>query len=138
MITTSGKTSLRPNNKTLEMIGQDKPKPQVGAATIANKIASDELKIEWNQAAFDIRNKIRGLGPSTFSVFRDEKLKISKVDLSTEELEPGELRISNKRLLVGTLDSALDLVSVTPAGKREMNGFDFANGARIKLGEKFA
>ena len=83
-------------------------------------------------------NKIRGLGPATFTNFRGNKIKISKVDLSDLRLPIGEILVKERDLFIGTADVALKVLTLTPAGKREQSGFDFANGARLSPGEKVA
>ena len=113
-------------------------KKQEGSSSLAAKISSEELKVDWSKSAATIRNKIRGLGPATYSTFRGEKIRILKAELSTEKLAVAEIALKNKKLYVGTSDSALEITRLTPAGKNSMSGLDFANGARLISGEKFA
>ena len=124
--------------KTLELIETRSPSAQIGQPSIAAKISNEELEIDWYKPGIVIRNKIRGLGPGTYSTFRGEKVRISKVELSEVQLDSGEIQVEDKKLLVGTGDSALEIMQLTPAGKKQMTGFDFANGARLIAGEKFA
>ncbi len=124
--------------KTLKVIPESSPKKQIGASSLAAKIDNSELIIDWTQPALKIRNKIRGLGPATFTNFRGNKLKISKVDLSDLRLPIGEILVKERDLFIGTADVALKVLTLTPAGKREQSGFDFANGARLSPGEKVA
>lgn len=123
--------------ETLNCIETGKPVPQFGTASFANKISSEELRINWASASVTIRNLIRGLGPNTFTIFRGEKILVSKVEFSTVTLPASELAIINRKLYVGTLDSALQISQVTPAGKRAMTGSDFVNGVRLRTGEPF-
>ena len=124
--------------KTLELIETRSPSAQIGQPSIAAKISNEELEIDWYKPGIVIRNKIRGLGHGTYSTFRGEKVRISKVELSEVQLDSGEIQVEDKKLLVGTGDSALEIMQLTPAGKKQMTGFDFANGARLIAGEKFA
>lgn len=124
--------------ETLDLIDKETPIAQSGVSTIAKKIAKNELEINWKSPAVVIRNKIRGLGPNTFTNFRGQKLTISKVDFSELELKPGELFVKEKKLFIGTADKALQILTLTPSGKKQLSGSDFANGARLNPGDVVA
>jgi methionyl-tRNA formyltransferase len=66
-------------------------------------------------------------------------LKIGAVGpaLSPKSLKPGEVQITGKRIFVGTLDSPLEILRITPAGKKEMATTDWLNGARVVDGDFF-
>jgi len=51
-------------------------------------------------------------------------------------LQPGELRIVGSDCVIGTLDKAIVLESVTPAGKKEMSALDWSRGARFEDAER--
>ena len=123
--------------ETLACIETEKPAPQSGVASFAKKISNDELRLNWGSASVKIRNLIRGLGPNTYTTFRNEKILISKVEYSTMKLPASELAIFDRELFVGTSDSALQISQLTPSGKREMSGSDFVNGVRLRAGESF-
>ena len=123
--------------KKIACIETEKPAPQSGVASFAKKISNDELRLNWGSASVKIRNLIRGLGPNTYTTFRNEKILISKVEYSTMKLPASELAIFDRELFVGTSDSALQISQLTPSGKREMSGSDFVNGVRLRAGESF-
>ncbi|MEN9679978.1 MAG: hypothetical protein RLZ57_1107 [Actinomycetota bacterium] len=123
--------------ETLNCIETGKPVPQTGAVSFASKISSEELRIDWGSTSVTIRNLIRGLGPNTYTTFRGEKILVSKVEFSTVKLPASEIAIIDRKLYVGTLDSALQISQVTPSGKRAMTGSDFVNGVRLRAGESF-
>jgi methionyl-tRNA formyltransferase len=52
------------------------------------------------------------------------------------DLHPGELRIVGSDCVIGTLDKAIVLESVTPAGKKEMSALDWSRGARFEDAER--
>lgn len=123
--------------ETLDLLETGRPQPQSGEATFAQKISSEDLRINWRVSSQTIRNLIRGLGPHTYTYFRGTKILISKVDFSDKRLPKSELAIINQNLYVGTSDFALQIKQLTPSGKREMSGEEFGNGARLRAGESF-
>lgn len=123
---------------TLDNFEKILPSDQNGIPTVATKINPGELKIDWAKSAVQIRNKVRGLGPATFTTFRGKKLKISKVGVSNFDLSVGEIVEKNQKLFIGTSDKALEILSLTPEGKREVSGSDFVNGARLIPGDVVA
>jgi methionyl-tRNA formyltransferase len=52
-------------------------------------------------------------------------------------LKHGEIHIDGKKLFVGTLDVPIEVLRVTPAGKKEMATADWLNGSRIASGDFF-
>ena len=50
----------------------------------------------------------------------------------------GEIFLDGQRVIVGCADkSSVELLTVVPAGKKEMSAADWARGARLKGGESF-
>jgi methionyl-tRNA formyltransferase len=54
-----------------------------------------------------------------------------------EGLNPGELRVAKREVLVGTATEAVRLGEITAPGKRAMAAADWARGARPEPGERF-
>jgi len=85
-------------------------------------------------------NKIRAFypQPQAWTVFRGQPLKISSARVSdvVADLQPGELRIVGNDCVIGTLDKAIVLERVTPAGKKEMSALDWSRGARFEDAER--
>jgi methionyl-tRNA formyltransferase len=50
----------------------------------------------------------------------------------------GDFSLQDAHLLVATKDFAIELLSVTPEGRKEMSGIDFFNGLKSKTGITFA
>ena len=116
------------------------PVAQAGTSSRAMKISKEEAQINWNSPSHIIVNKIRGFYPQpcAWTVFRGAPLKIaqSKISQETLALAPGELRVFNAKVLIGTSDLPLELELVIPAGKSEMNAMDWSRGARFADGER--
>ncbi len=118
------------------------PQPQSNdSISLAPKISRQEARINWSMNANFIRNSVRAFSPSpgAWTTYRGSNLKISEVgaiSVSTT-LKPGEVLIDGKRLIVGTFDAPIEVLRVTPAGKKEMTTTDWLNGTRVKTGDVF-
>jgi len=106
-------------------------------ATSAAKLTKSEAQIDWSEKAENIVNKILGFAPNpgATSKFRGEVLRISKARVSEHSLSLGEISLLSGSVLVGTSTSAVELLEVTPAGKKAMSATAWANGARFTVGE---
>lgn len=117
-----------------------RPEPQKNdGASRAMKISKEECEIDWKLGAQLISQKIRAFTslPGTWTKFRGEVIKIDSVSLTDETLEPGQIRVINKQLLVGTGTKAISIGFLTPAGKSRMDAKSWLNGARLSDGEIF-
>ena len=116
------------------------PTPQTGESSLAGKISRDEAQLNWNSPSHSLVNKIRAFypQPQTWTVFRGQPLKISSARVSdvVPNLQPGELRVVGSDCVIGTLDKAIVLERVTPAGKKEMSALDWSRGARFEDAER--
>lgn len=106
-------------------------------ATSAAKLTKSEAQIDWSEKAENIVNKILGFAPNPGATakFRGEVLRISKARVSEHSLSFGEISVLSGSVLVGTSTSAVELLEVTPAGKKPMSATAWANGARFTVGE---
>lgn len=127
--------------ETLELIASGtQPVPQSDeGASVAAKLSKEEARINWQDSAEVNVNKIHGFAPnpSATTIFRGQSLKMSRAKVSTDLLQVGEIQFANNQLLVGTGSSAIELIEVTPAGKKSMSAAAWANGARLNAGERF-
>jgi methionyl-tRNA formyltransferase len=106
-------------------------------ATSAAKLAKAEAQIIWSDSAQKIVNKILGFAPNPGATakFRGEVLRINRAQISEQSLPVGQISLHNGAVLVGTFSSAVELLEVTPAGKKSMSASAWANGARFAPGE---
>ena len=114
------------------------PTPQDNSqATNAAKLSKVEGQIHWSDEAKQIVNKILGFSPNPGATakFRGEVLRITRARLSEHSLPVGEISLVSGSVLVGTATSAVELLEVTPAGKKPMTALAWANGARFTTGE---
>ena len=114
------------------------PTPQDNSqSTNAAKLSKVEGQIHWSDEAKQIVNRILGFSPNPGATakFRGEVLRITKARLSEHSLPVGEISLIGGSVLVGTATSAVELIEVTPAGKKSMTASAWANGARFTTGE---
>lgn len=114
------------------------PTPQDNSqATSAAKLSKEEAQIDWSDEAKEIVNKILGFAPNPGATakFRGEVLRITKARLNEHSIPVGEISLVSGSVLVGTSTSAVELLEVTPAGKKAMSASAWANGARFTAGE---
>lgn len=112
------------------------PAAQSGEVSIAAKIKKDECRINWSSTSEEILRKIRAFAfnPGVFTFIRGEQIKVSEAHLADGKLAPGEISATG---LVGTADGAIQLLNITPAGKKAMAARDWLNGFKPQLGERF-
>ena len=125
--------------EALDLISNGKrPVPQQNeGATRALKLSKEEGRIDWHQSADVISAKIRAFtsNPGAWTSFRGNPLKLASPRVTELKLKPGEVAIHDKRVLIGTSTTALEIGSVTAPGKAQMSATSWANGARLLKGE---
>ena len=106
-------------------------------ATRAFKLSRDEGRIDWNQSAETVSAKIRAFtsNPGAWTNFRGAPIKIATSALSHHILNPGEISLIEKQVLIGTSTAALVISSITSVGKAQLDAAAWANGARLVAGE---
>jgi len=116
------------------------PQPADGVS-YAPKVTVADAKIDFSAPAVAIERLIRAMTPEpgAWAEFRGQRLKIAPVrlvDQPEQPLQPGEVRVERKRVLVGTTTAALCLSEVQAQGRKRMAATDWARGARIEPGER--
>jgi len=106
-------------------------------ATSAAKLSKAEAQIIWSESAEKIVNKILGFAPNPGATarFRGEIIRIMRARVSEQVRAVGEISFANSSVIVGTSTNAVELLEVTPAGKKTMAASAWANGARFTSGE---
>ena len=102
-------------------------------ASMAPKIKKDDGRINWQMPASSIYNQYRALGenPGVFTELAGGRIRINQIAQEEGERFPiGSIHLVASRLLVGTSDSSLEVISLTPEGRKPMSGIDFYNGLR--------
>ena len=99
-------------------------------------ITKEEEKINFNQSALDIHNKIRGLSsvPGAYAIINGKRMKIYESRLTdiTSKSKPGTInKIDKNGILVCTNDKDLILTDIKLEGKKRCFVRDFINGINI-------
>jgi methionyl-tRNA formyltransferase len=114
-------------------------------ATYAGKLSAVDARIDWKKPSRYLANQIRALqpNPGAFTQWGSERLKISKarplpLEQPAKGVQPGTVVFVRKDgIYVTCADGALVLQEIQPAGRSKMTALEFANGARIKVGDSF-
>jgi methionyl-tRNA formyltransferase len=134
--------------------GTISPTPQDNSrASFAPPLKKEEGRIDWSLPAQQIYNRIRGLQPwpGAFTSFRGKNCAIwgrpvSKANALAGFADsaagathpPGEILASGGNVSVGCgLGTALQLEFVQLEGRKRTTALEFANGARLKPGDRF-
>ena len=104
-------------------------------ASYAEKIKKTESQIKWNETAENIIGKINGLYPSpgAFFIYRGERYKILKAELSSGSGEIGEILDNYLEISCGNKKS-IKVLEIQRQGKRPQNISEFMLGSQIKKG----
>jgi methionyl-tRNA formyltransferase len=117
------------------------PSAQVGQPSMAPKISKQDAQLNFSEDAQTLVNKVRAFTyePGAWCNWKEEPFKItSATALEDHGLKPGVITIEGQRVIVGCGDNtAIEFLTVIPAGKKEMNAADWARGARLSGGENF-
>ncbi|GAB3879827.1 methionyl-tRNA formyltransferase [Kibdelosporangium lantanae] len=114
---------------------------EVDGVTYASKITVEEAKVDFTVPAVAVDRLVRAMtpDPGAWAEFRGERLKLGPVTVAdADPLEPGEIRVERKRVLVGTATQPVRLGEVQAQGKKRMAATDWARGVRIEQGERLS
>ena len=101
-------------------------------ATYAKKIDKKEGKIFWDEPAKKILAKINGLYPypGAWFIFKGERYKILKAEISEKSGEPGKVLSENYE--IGCLDRSIKVIEIQREGKKVQKITEFSLGTEIK------
>ena len=94
--------------------------------------ASREGKISWDAPAKKILAKINGLYPypGAWFIFKGERYKILKAEISDKSGEPGKVLSENYE--IGCLDRSIKVLEIQREGKKVQKITEFSLGTEIK------
>ncbi|HEX3372317.1 MAG TPA: methionyl-tRNA formyltransferase [Candidatus Acidoferrales bacterium] len=123
------------------------PQDEVGVS-YAPILKKEDGRIQWQQSAQQIYNRMRGFTPwpGSYSTFRSQTCHlwghpepIPAPEGPTAGTVPGEIIASGKEIYVACAEGTfLRLESVQMEGRKKITAREFANGARIKPGDLFS
>ncbi len=119
-------------------------------ASYAPILKKEDGRIDWNRSAREIYNRMRGLAPwpGTYTTFRGQTCHVLGKPVSKgvgaglpahgTGVAPGTLFGEKNELFVMCGDATvLRVVAVKVEGRKQVSASEFANGARLKAGERF-
>ena len=123
---------------------QPTPQPAEGAS-YAPKIKKEDGRIDWNQPARTILNRLRAFlpWPGAFTFLKAKPkphlLKIWKVEIVEKSGRAGEILSADRNgILVACGQNALRILELQREGGRRLNAGEFLAGYPLKAGENFA
>jgi methionyl-tRNA formyltransferase len=141
----SGKLSLL----GAQMLREDLPRyvagsvaavPQDSAkATLAPLIKKEDTLLDFRRPAVELERRIRAFAPDpgTSMLIGGQPHKVWKARVVPGSGAPGEvLHAGTEGLHVGTGEEALEILELTPPGRRRMQAVDFLAGHRLPPGTK--
>jgi methionyl-tRNA formyltransferase len=127
--------------------GEITPEPQDNSqATLAPPLKKNDGLIDWLRPAAQIYNRIRALQPwpSAFTSFRGKNCQIwgrpalaAEMADATVESAAGTVSAGKTGVFVTCGEGTLALEFVQLEGRKKITAREFANGARLALGERF-
>jgi len=130
-------------------------------ASYAPLIQKPDYGLVWDKGAIALHNQIRGFYPNCVATFRDSSIKILKtaplgivddqLPAALQALAPEWLPLLDAGQDAGAIAATLKgwgpvvktgeglllLQEIQLPGKKAQNGWDFVNGSRLELGERF-
>ena len=101
-------------------------------ATYAKKIEKSENKINWNDDAKRIVDKINGLFPYCYFMYKGTRYRILKALLSGSSGKPGH--VLNKNLEITCGNNSLKILEIQREGKKAQKINEFLLGTKIEKG----
>ncbi|MGA0565969.1 methionyl-tRNA formyltransferase [Rathayibacter sp. KR2-224] len=105
--------------------------PQHGQPTLAPKLTIEDARLDLAQTARTVYARLRGVTPEpgAFITVGGVRVKVLRAARSAAEpVPPGTLRLNGAHAYLGTGTAPLELVTVQPAGKRQMPAADWLRG----------
>ncbi len=109
--------------------------------SLAPKVEVADAEVDWSRPAVGIDRQVRACtpAPGAWTTYEGERVKLGPVRLTDREpLAPGVLEVTKNAVHVGTGSVPVLLGDVKPFGKKQMPAADWARGARLESGARFA
>lgn len=105
----------------------------------APKLTREESQITPNLSAVSAYNLFRAFAPApgTFVATPQGPVRLHQIRPDSASGEPGIILSVRPHLVVSLKVGSLTLIEVQPEGRRRMSGADYANGARLAVGQRW-
>tara|TARA_B100000579_G_C22747752_1_gene812430 strand:- start:196 stop:1119 length:924 start_codon:yes stop_codon:yes gene_type:complete len=101
-------------------------------ATYASKILKSEGQIDWSESQNNIIGKINGLYPNSFFIYKGERYKVLKAEISNKIGEAGQ--VLSTVLDIGCKNGSIKILEIQREGKRPQKTNEFMLGSKIIKG----
>jgi methionyl-tRNA formyltransferase len=122
--------------------GTLEPTPQDDAlATMAPMLKKDDGRIDWNQTAVQVRDRVRGVDPwpGATTTLDGEVLKVWRPKVVPGSGAPGEvLGVDRDGLVVAAGEGAVALGELQLPGRRRVPAASFAAGRKVASGTRLS
>ncbi len=111
------------------------------AATYAPMLKKEHGRIDWGKDAREVRDLVRGMSPwpSACTEHAGKALKILSASVREGSGDPGEiLSVDRDGIGVACGAGAVRLARVQPEGGRAMSGWEYAQGRRVRKGDRLS
>lgn len=119
------------NGEIKDLLAQEHEK-----ASPAPKLKKEDGKIDFSRSALEIHNRIRAFcpWPGGFCAFNGKVAYFRKTNPVAKNLgiSPGEGKVFDGKLFVGTGNGELEILEIQLEGKRSMSAADFLRGIQKK------
>lgn len=108
-------------------------RPQTSDVSFAPKFLRTDGRIDWSLDAATVVNRIRAVTPEpgAFTTLAGNPVGVVRARRTQgDSLGPGVVDLVNASVVVGTGDGVVELVELSPAGKRPMSALDWWRGIR--------
>jgi len=116
--------------------------PQDGAmATYAPMLKKEHGRIDWGKPAREVRDLVRGMTPwpSACAGHAGKMVKILAASVREGKGAPGEiLSVDRDGIVVACGEGAVRLGKVKPEGGRAMSSWEYAQGRRVRKGDRLS
>ena len=109
--------------------------------SLAPKVEVADAEVDWSRPAVGIDRQVRACtpAPGAWTTYDGDRVKLGPLRLTDRDpLGPGVLEVTKNAVHVGTGSSPVLLGDVKPFGKKQMPAADWARGARLETGARFA
>jgi methionyl-tRNA formyltransferase len=110
-------------------------------ATHAAKLSKSDGLLDFTRPADELHRVVRGTypwpGARAHFVKNDTPLDVQITRTRVHSGTAGQAGTLDSDLFVQCSDGRLEIITIKPAGKREMNWPDFVNGQRVQPGDRF-
>ena len=106
------------------------------AATFCKLLKKEDGRIDWTRTAEEIDAQMRAYTPwpGTWTTWNDKMLKIHAATVSNgSPIEPGQVEITDDKLLIGTGSTPLEITNLQLEGKQRTTAETFIRGYADKI-----